>query len=685
MLVLGLTVSAQQQAGSIRGVVYDKDFNVPLGAVQVTNVETGQVVISTDQGNYVVDQVPPGKYTLVFSKEGYVRQVKADVLVTAGQLTDLDASLAGEFTELDEFVVQDILLGYGTEAALLQLRFESPSLMDSISSDLMSRAGASDAAAALKLVTGASVQNDKFAVIRGLPDRYVSSQMNGVRLPTADEDKRAVELDQFPAAVIDSIQVSKTFTPDQQGDASGGAVDVRLKNIPDEAFVQVQAQSSYNSQATGNGSFLTYHGGGLNTWGKDQGGRDIQTDKLGESWDGAVGVSEGSAPTDYKWSLSAGGKHALENGLKLGGFANFFYERDSSFYDDGIDDSYWVENPGDPMTPRTNQGTPEDGDFKTALFDVTQGKQSVQWGGLSTIGVESENHSLDLTYLYTRTAEDTATLAEDTRGKQYFFPGYDPNDPTGTGNEPENRSAAPYLRLETLEYTERTTTSLQLHGKHTLPIDSFELTDAFTFRSPELDWIVADSSATLDQPDKRQFGALWLPRSYSAGAPPFIPPFFYDPTWFAYKPGANFNLGNLQRIWKDIEEDSNQYAVNLQFPFEQWSGNEGFLEAGIFRDAVDREFNQDTFSNFGDSGSSFEGDWTDFWSEVPERRPPDHRVALRRRCDGEQDISAWYTMLDLPLSSSLTAVGARFSRPSSASSTFPGRDVVPAGSGRPSS
>ena len=89
--------------------------------------------------------------------------------------------------------------------------------MDSISADLMSRAGASDAASALRLVAGASVQDGKFAVIRGLPDRYISSLLNGVRLPTSDEDKRAVELDQFPSSVIESIRVTKTFTPDQQG------------------------------------------------------------------------------------------------------------------------------------------------------------------------------------------------------------------------------------------------------------------------------------------------------------------------------------------------------------------------------------------------------------------------------------------------------------------------------------
>src|SRR5204862_6636040 len=153
--------------------------------------------------------------------------------------------------------VQDVQIGGGTEASLLQLRLDSPALLDSISSELISRAGVGDAAAALKLVAGASVQEGKYAVVRGLPDRYVNSQMNGVRLPTADENKRAVQLDQFPTAVIDSIQVSKTFTPDQQGDASGGAVNVILKGIPDQTTFQFKVQTGFNSQIRGRDDFLT--------------------------------------------------------------------------------------------------------------------------------------------------------------------------------------------------------------------------------------------------------------------------------------------------------------------------------------------------------------------------------------------------------------------------------------------
>ena len=652
-----------QQVGSIRGVVYDKDFDTPLPGVLVTAVESGQKATTSDQGNFVIAQVAPGRYTLVFSKEGYVRQVKADVVVTAGQLTDVDMSLAGEFTDLDEFVVEDILkFSAGTEGALLKLRFDSPALMDSISAELMSRAGAGDAAAALRLVSGASTQDGKYAVIRGLPDRYVSSQMNGVRLPTADENKRAVELDQFPAAVIESIQVTKTFMPDQQGDASGGAVDLRLKGIPDEGIFQIKGQATYNSQTTGNSKFLTYDGGGIDFWANDDGGRDVQTGNLGSNWDGAVGVSRGEAPVDQKWSMTAGQKHVYEDGTKIGALASVFYESKSRFFDDGQDNSYWVTHPGDPMTPQTNQGTPQDGDFKTALFDVTQGKRTVQWGGLGAFGIASKKHSATLSYLYTRTAEDTATLAEDTRGKAYFFPGYNPDDPIGPGNDPDHIASAPYLRLETLEYTERTTGTLQLHGWDTLPFDDFDVGKVFKCKAPEVDWTIAHSSAGLDQPDKRQFGALWEAPSYHPGIPPFSDSYTTPGIWLPYKPGANFNLGNLQRIWKTIDEDSDQYAVNLKLPFEQWTNDPGFLKVGVFDDRVRRSFNQDTFSNFGDSAASWEGGWEDFWSSVfPFQDHPvtasDADVDYR----GKQDISALYAMMDLPLSETWSVIGgARF-------------------------
>ncbi|MEX2672279.1 MAG: carboxypeptidase regulatory-like domain-containing protein [Phycisphaeraceae bacterium] len=430
VILLGGARASAQDAGSIRGMVFDEDFDARLPGATITIVETGAETRGTDNGNYVFPEVTPGTYTLVFYKEGYTRKVQADVLVTAGQLVEVDAWLAGDFEEMDEFVVQVIELGAGTEIGLLELRANSPALIDSISADLMSQAGAGDAASALNLVAGASVQDGKFAVIRGLPDRYVNTQLNGVRLPTADPDKRAVELDQFSSAVIESIQVSKTFTPDQQGDASGGAVNITLKGIPEASFFQFGVGTKFNSQTVGRDDFLTYRGGGVNYLGLDGGGRDRLPNAPTTNSD-AVGVSRGDAPFNYDYELGGGISHTFDGGLTIGALVSYFHERDSSFFEDGVDDSWWVENPGERVRPQSSQGAPnrsdpESGDFRTSLFDVTQGSEEVQWGGMGAISLKTDNHALALMYLHTHTAEDTATLAEDTRGKEFYFPGYDP-------------------------------------------------------------------------------------------------------------------------------------------------------------------------------------------------------------------------------------------------------------------
>lgn len=639
-----IAASAAAQQGAVRGSVRDQDFDASLPGVQVTVVETGLVVVTSDQGNYSIPQLPPGRYTLVFAKEGYVRLVRSGVVVQSGQLTDLNVQLAGDFTDLEEFVVQDVLaVGGSSEAGLLALRFESPALLDSVGADLMSRAGASDAAAALRLVAGASLQDGKSAVIRGLPDRYVSSQLNGVRMPTADADKRAVELDQFPSEVVESIQVSKTFTPDQQGDASGGAVDVRLKGVPKESFFRYRVQTQHNTQVTGRTDFLTYDGGGLDTFGRGTSRRSQQLDKLGQNWAGAVGVDDGEAPLDYKLSTAFGTSFEVADGWRVGGMFSAFYERDSASTE-GVDDSWLVESPGQPMSPKTVQGTPQDGDFKTSLFDVRQGKQSVQWSELATLGIESEHHAITFVQLYTHSAEDSATIAEDTRGKQYYYPGYDPTNQASPGFFQFN--SAPYLRLETLNYQERTTETLQLSGRHSLQLGT--LADDL---APVFDWTVAKSRAESNEPDKRQFGSLWTP-GFDAGGGLVFPP-----AYVGFKPGAVFTLGNLQRVWEVIEETSEQANVNFKVPFRFGEDEKGYFKTGWFSDRVERTFDQDTFSNFSDN-STFNAPWEQRWTlTFPYENHPISASEFDVDYEGRMRVDASYLMLDVPVLDAVSLIG----------------------------
>lgn len=649
------------EVGGIRGMVMDQDFEVPLPGVKVRISETGQEAETSEGGSYVFESIEPGGYTLLFSKGGYTRVTRPEVVVTAGSLAEVDVEMAGEYEEMDELVVRDIQLGGASEIGLLNLRMESSALMDSVGSDLMGKAGASDAAQALTLVPGTTVQDGKYAVVRGLPDRYVSTQMNGVRLPTADPDKRAVQLDQFPAAMIESMQVSKTFTPDQQGDASGGAVNVVLKGVPDGRILKAGFGMEFNTQVLDAGDqFLTYTGGGVDAWGNDAG--SIRPQPAGTVWNGAVGVSRGDAPMSYKLGVTAGDKMEFDTGVKVGAFGSFFYKRDASYFEGGVDDRYWQESPGAALTPQFSGNANLKGNmFNTSLYDATQATDELQWGSLGAIGIESENHAVNLLYSHTFSAEDTATLLENTRGKYYFFPGHDPYDPNTPGhyNDPvngeDNTEGSRFRRSETLEYVERVSDTLQLHGTHVLPFPDLGIGSVFRFLDPEADWTVASSSSRLDSPDKRLFESFWLP-PYLKNNDPARPK---GNEHQQVNDGSAGGLGNLYRVWKTVEEDSSQYFVNGTLPFEQWSGDKGFLKLGFFNDEVTRQYRQESFnSDPSIGGASSAGDWQDLWSaRYPDEGHVINAADIDVDYDGDQQISAWYYMLDVPVSSFLKLTG----------------------------
>ena len=650
-----------QDGGTLRGVITDRDFGGPVAGATVTVIETGAKAQTDQDGSYSMS-LPPGRYTVVVSKDGFVRQLKTNVALESGQMSSLDAELVGEYEDMDEFVVQELELG-GSEAALLTLRVESPQLLDSVGAEILSKSGASDAAAALLLVPGASVQDGKYAVIRGLPDRYVSAQLDGVRLPTSDAERRAVQLDQFPTAVIQSVQVSKTFTPDQQGDASGGAINIDLKDIPEESSFQIKGQAGFNSQAAGRDDFLTYSpGGGVSPWGTNQ-GREIPYDIIGESWPNTVGTTTKDSPLDWKWSASGGGKWELDEDVRVGGFLSFFYDRDSSFYANGVEDS-WFVTPVEGLVPEYFSGNPSGGEFQSSLLDVTKASESVQWGGLGTFGIETPNHKLGVALLYTRMAENTAVLATNTRGKAYFVgpdfipgnPVYDPTDPAAPGNN-QYWLASPYQRLETLVYTEETTASTIFSGEHKLDFSgddasAGEESDDGLFDTPILDWRLSFSEAVYDQPDKTQFSAYWLPPSNDLFPPP-------EPgAWLPLRPADSTGLGWAQHIWQKVTESSDQIAINVKLPFTLENDRIGYTKFGVFSDSVERSYTQSSFTNQNDPDGFYISGWDEPWSSVfPSQNHPMIESIFDVDYDGQQRIGALYGMVDMPVGEQFNVIG----------------------------
>ncbi len=693
--VVATSAAAQTPAaGSIRGVVSDKEFDAPVGKATISVLGTKTRVTANDSGAYVISGLAPGTYTIVVTKDGFTREVKANIVVCAGQLIDADIRLAGDFEEMDEFVVQDVEVETKQDLVpvelnlppldfQLNLRLESPQILDTVGVEFFTKSGASDAAAALLLVPGATLQDGKYAVIRGLPDRYVSTLLDGVRLPSADPDKRAVKLDQFPAAVIKSLDISKTFTPDQQGDSSGGAVNIVLKDLPEEGFFQFKSQVGFNSQVK-DGSFLTYPGGGMDYWG-GQTTLSTHPEASGTTWpNNPTGTTTGSAPIIYKWSVAGGDTWEVDDGVKFGVFGSFFYDQDASYFDNGVENSMIQEGSGTALVPEQFQGSGGVGDsFKTQLLDVTQGTQSIQWGGIGIIGLETDNLKLSGKYLYTLLSEQQSVLAVDTRGKDYYFPGYNVNDPLSPGNDVGNLGTAPWNRLETLDYSQMSTETFIFSGQYA--IDFFGAEESHydilpNFLTPVIDWRLSLSQATETQPDQTQFGSIWTPNS-EIPIPPF-PPIVIPNQWGIYPPSENINLGWVQHINYYNAEDSQQGALNIKLPFVQWNDREGYVKAGMFLDYVNRSYSQETFSNSGGGASgqttTFEAPWEQPWSaEFPSQFHPIFQSTYDIDYTGAQDISAYYAMMDLPFAETMNFVaGVRFENTTMTTTVDPDVDAT---------
>lgn len=548
---------AQGLAGGIRGTVTDAEFGGPVAGVQVRILELFQSLETTDDGLFLFKDIQPGTYTLTFTKAGYERQLASGVTVTPGSLADLTVRLNGEFNEMEEFVVRDleIAANTGSELGLLQLRANTLSFQDSVGKELMSKAGASDAAAALKLVVGTSIVDGKYASVRGLGDRYVGAAINGLRVPGSDPKRRAVQLDIFPAGTIDSISVSKTFTPDLPGDYSGGGINIRLNTIPEEAFVKFSFSREHNRDYTGKEGFVTYEGGGVDRWARQRGERDLvegaadmelnklnekglqsfhdvladpdhphadnylEYDRITRSMSPSMGTIREKVPENHSWNYSVGGRTKLFNGWDLGGIAALTYGQ-----------KYALTQSRDTDYTRPPLGNEQVTNLVNHSRDTGSGETKL--GTLLGIGlVKDKDQSLTLNYMRNRSGTDQASI----RIEDF--------DPT---------NSIYWQQKQAIQYTERSIESLQLKGDYKW--DNL-IAKGLGLR---MSWFGAHNIAQQYEPDVRQFDNYVIPRP--------------DGT-FAFQPRAPGSSGadedSSTRIWRNTKEDNSLYGMNFAIPFDR--------------------------------------------------------------------------------------------------------------------
>ncbi|MGH9173479.1 MAG: carboxypeptidase regulatory-like domain-containing protein, partial [Vicinamibacterales bacterium] len=244
--------AAGQQKVRVTGVVRDEQNAITLPGLPVQVVGTDLTVYTDVDGRYVLD-LAPGDYQLKVVMEGYQER-----LITVGVPADskpmtVDVGLQmGKFAETVT-VTADAPLDAITSTAAAQLveRKNSNVISDNLGAQEMRANGDSDAAAAMSRVTGLSVVDNQYVFVRGLGERYSNTTLAGSVLPTTEPDKKVVPLDLFPAGLLDSIQVNKSYSPDRSAEFAGGLVQIIPLKLPARPVIDLSFGFNHYSTATG--------------------------------------------------------------------------------------------------------------------------------------------------------------------------------------------------------------------------------------------------------------------------------------------------------------------------------------------------------------------------------------------------------------------------------------------------
>ncbi|MBN2013164.1 TonB-dependent receptor [candidate division KSB1 bacterium] len=651
--MFALTISpanGQSAKSKIVGKIVDAQTGDPLIGANVYLDGTMLGAACDIDGNFSINAIPVGTYTIIITMMGYQKTTITDVVVKPGEVTTINTTLSSEVLASEEVVVTAKAVR-NTDAALLKDRQKSTAVSDAISAETISQTGAGDAASAMKKVTGASVVGGKYIYIRGLGERYSSTMLNGAELPSADPDKKSFQLDLFPSSLLDNIVTLKTFTPDKPGTFSGGLVDVTTKDFPEKFTFTFSTSTSYNSATTFNDHFILPNKGGYDWLGMDDGTRaipsdipsvdgniprytDTQTsqnpnrkadaiylDHLSKSFNNIMAPIPADALMNQGFSISTGNQHNVGT-QNIGYLASLTWGQNYSFYENGEVGRF--KAPGmladlSGLDPQFN------------LKD-TQGSYEARWGGMANLAYKNPFiGQISGSYMRTQSGESSARFLE--------------------GSWKDIPSTATY-QTRVLSYIERSLNTFQLEGKHAIK----------PFFNARIDWKSSYSVNKQDEPDLRFFSNHYTVKK-STGV-------------ITYQSPASLYPAPI-RYFRNLEENNFNNNLDIEMPFKQWNSFNSKLKFGGNYTKINREYSQRRFEyeedqlsfktytqengpdingyfsqvGLSDTTGSSDPIYWDFSQVITESKSPKNIFT------GEQTTSSAYVMIDMPLTVALRFVG----------------------------
>lgn len=562
IILLGIQKLYAQETGVIYGTAIDKSIGETVIGAKIVVVELEKSALTNIDGNYKF-KLPVGTYTLRASYFGLQKVEIANVKVLANKETKIDIDFEPESSELEITVIQAEAVK-NTDASVIAIQKAALSVQDGISSQQISRTGASNAAESVKQISGANVEDGKYMVMRGLGDRYSLTQLNGMLMPSIDPYRNSSPLDLIPTGVIDNMITIKTFTPDLPGNFSGGLMNVTTRSFPTSLKFNFGISSSYNTQANLIENFKAQPSGLASITG-DINERNFLPDDL--KTEQARSLLTNSVYLQTRNPNPNNDEHRKFNNIATQQLSNEFYTQNFSTplnssvsFDVGNTVKLFGKDLGFTLGANYDQSYShyEDGIIRffqntTAgtllrVLDVTETKstQNIGYGAFLNLAYNlHQNHKISLIGI---SNNDFNYSARQQEGRNF----------TITNNA--------RLNVEAFDFMQRNSSTAQLSGRHFFP----------SVKNLEIDWSASYTVAEQVEPDVRAFSYGILIENGDTT---------YEDQGGGYQKPLHF--------YRDLNDDLFQVKLDLTLPITKNAENK--IKVGGYSSALTRAFNEYRF------------------------------------------------------------------------------------------
>lgn len=528
------------QTGIVSGKVLDAKSAEALIGVSV-RLDGGTAGAITDlDGNFRIANVAAGKHKLTVNYTGYATKDVEDIEVKSGEVCTTDITIQESTGEALAEVVVVAKARRESTSALTIFQKNSVAIADGISSETIKRTPDRTTGDVIRRVSGASIQDGKFAIIRGLNDRYNVAMLNGALLPSTEADRKAFSFDLFPSAMIDNLVVMKTASADLPGDFAGGAIIVNTKDIPEENYVTVNASAGVNNITTFK-PYLNAASGNTDWLGTDDGARALPAnypstvDYNKASLDEQVRFSQ-MLPND--WAIRQYSSAAPNMAFQV--TSGLVTKSDKNLqFGSTIALSYSNQN-------RIQDAERNRFDLQRQLVANRdkQFRNNVLWGALMNSALKINNtQKILLQASYTTNTNNSVNSRE------------------GSDFDREQ-----YIRFTAIEFTENHLLTTRVGGEHALNTNGLKI-----------NWGGGFNRSTRDIPSLRR---MTYGKNFDSEE--------NDPYYAIIQPGsANLNFGG--RFYSDLAENTTYGNFDLNVPFRLLGSKQSIKFGGLYQKR-DREF-----------------------------------------------------------------------------------------------